>query len=76
MIEKLNLIQLKFQKQTPIKDIRKALKEIGLGDSPIQQYKDKRDILIRTYADTADKIIDKFKTEFSQNSFEILRSAH
>ena len=68
-----SLQEFRFERPVSAERIRKALKEIELGDSPIQQYKDKRDILIRTGADTANKIIAKFKTEFSENSFKILR---
>ncbi len=68
-----SLQEFRFEKEVSADQVRETLKEIGLGDSPIQQYKDKRDILIRTYADTSDKIIDKFKGAFSQNRFEVLR---
>jgi len=68
-----SLQEFRFERPVSTDRIRKALREIELGDSPIQQYKDKRDILIRTGADTANKIIAKFKTEFSENSFKILR---
>ena len=67
------LQEFRFEKPISADRVREALKEINLGDSSIQQYKDKRDILVRTYADTAGRVIDKFKTEFSENSFEILR---
>ncbi|MBL7085233.1 MAG: protein translocase subunit SecD, partial [Candidatus Omnitrophica bacterium] len=67
------LQEFRFEKPVFPDQIRRALKEIKLGDSPIQQYGDKRDILIRTYADTENKIIDKFRSDFPQNRFEILR---
>ncbi len=67
------LQEFRFTKPIAVNDLREALKEIGLGDSSIQQYKDERDILIRTSSDSADKIIDKFRKEFPENDFEILR---
>lgn len=67
------LAEFRFEKPVSADQIRQVLKEIKLGDSSIQEYKDKRNILIRTYADTSDKIIDKFRADFSQNKFDILR---
>ena len=67
------LAEFRFEKPVSADQIRQVLKEIDLGDSTIQEYKDKRDILIRTRADASDEIINKFKTDFSQNKFDILR---
>ena len=67
------LAEFRFEKPVSVDQIRQVLKEADLGDSTIQEYKDKRDILIRTRADASDKIINKFKTDFSQNKFDILR---
>ena len=67
------LQEFRFARPVSINQVREALKEIDLGNSPIQQYRDKRDILVRTYADAENEIIDKFKLKFSQNDFEILR---
>ena len=67
------LQEFRFTEPISVDRVREALKDIDLGDSSIQQYKDKRDILVRTYADTENKIVDKFKTEFFGNSFQILR---
>lgn len=68
-----SLQEFRFTKPVSTNQVREALKEIELGNSSIQQYKDKRNILIRTYADTSDKIIEKFNSSFSDNSFQILR---
>lgn len=65
--------EFRFARSVSANQVRAALKEINLGDSLIQQYGNKRDILIRTYADTSDKIIDKFKTDFADNDFQIMR---
>ena len=67
------LQELRFEKAVSVDKVRGALKEIGLGDSPIQQYRDKRDILVRTSSDAVDKIINKFRADFPENEFEILR---
>jgi SecD/SecF fusion protein len=67
------LQEFRFEKAVSSDRVRQALKEINLESSSIQQYKDKRNILIRTDADTEDKIIDKFRADFPENSFEILR---
>lgn len=67
------LQEFRFEKDISADQVRAALGEINLGNSPIQQYQDKRDILIRTNADTADNIIEKFKSNFPDNNFQILR---
>jgi preprotein translocase subunit SecF len=43
-----SLQEFRFERPVSTDRLRKALREIDLGDSPIQQYKDKSDILIRT----------------------------
>ena len=45
-----SLVQLKFKKPPSIETIRRALKKIHLGDSTIQEFGSKNDILIRTPA--------------------------
>jgi len=65
--------EFRFRNPISSDEVREALGEIGLGNSPIQQYQDKRDVLIRTYTDTADNVIDKLKANFADNDFEILR---
>lgn len=65
--------EFRFAKPVSADRVREALKEINLQNSLIQQYEDKRDILIRTFADTSDQIINKFKTDFADNDFQILR---
>jgi SecD/SecF fusion protein len=66
-----SLQEFRFEKEVSADEIRNTLKEINLENSVIQQYKDKRNILIRTYANTADRIIEKFN--MLTNKFEILR---
>jgi preprotein translocase SecF subunit len=67
------LQEFRFAKPVSADSVRDSLKEIELGSSSIQQYKDKRNILIRTESDTENKIMDKFRADFPENSFEILR---
>jgi len=75
------MIQLKFQEQTSIKDIRKALKEIDLGDSVIQQFGGPGDneVLIRVEKTVADlenlgNIVEQeMEKVFSKGSFEVRR---
>jgi preprotein translocase subunit SecF len=75
------MIQLKFQEQTSIKDIRKVLKEIDLGDSVIQRFGDPGDneVLIRVEKKVADlenlgSIVEQeMEKVFSKGSFEVRR---
>ncbi|GAF72820.1 unnamed protein product, partial [marine sediment metagenome] len=67
------LQEFRFERPVSIERVREALKEINMADLSIQQYKDKRDILIRTATDTESRIINKFKAEFPENNFQILR---
>jgi preprotein translocase subunit SecF len=75
------MIQLKFQKPTPIKDIRQALKKIDLGDSVIQRFGDIEDneVLIRVEKKVADLenlgglVEREMEKVFSKGSFEVRR---
>jgi preprotein translocase subunit SecF len=75
------MIQLKFQNQTSIKDIRQVLKEIDLGDSVIQRFGDPGDneVLIRVEKKVADlenlgSIVEReMEKIFSKGSFEVRR---
>lgn len=75
------MIQLKFHEQTSIKDIRKVLKEIDLGDSVIQRFGDVGDneVLIRVEKTVADlenlgNIVEReMEKVFSKGSFEVRR---
>ena len=63
----------KFEEIIPLEGIRGALRKIGTGDVPIQQFSDKREILIRTQEDNSEAIMTEFKDSFKDNSFEIMR---
>ena len=65
--------QYKFERAIPLKDIRDALKELGTGDVPLQQFKDKREILIRTQEDNSIEVMDKFRAKFAGNEYDVMR---
>ncbi len=67
------LQQYKFEKVIPLENIRTTLGEIGTGDVPIQQFSNKREILIRTQEDNSSGIMQKFKETFKDNRFEVMR---
>ncbi|NQU95143.1 MAG: protein translocase subunit SecD [Candidatus Omnitrophica bacterium] len=67
------LQQYKFQEVIPLDEIRGALAGIGTGEVPIQQFTDKREILIRTQEDNSGEVAKKFRTSFAGNEFEIMR---
>jgi SecD/SecF fusion protein len=63
-----------FKKQINVSIIRKALKDIGLGDSLIQQIKGTDRFLIRTYRGETDEILKEFNKRFGKDSFDLLRT--
>jgi len=67
------LQQYKFEKFIPLKSVRTTLKELGVGDIPIQRFADKREILVRTQEDNSAQIMEKFGEEYKDNKFEIMR---
>ncbi|MGB2705687.1 MAG: protein translocase subunit SecD [Candidatus Omnitrophota bacterium] len=67
------LQQYRFEKFIPLKDIRVTLKELGVGDIPIQRFADKREILVRTQEDNSAQIMEKFGEEYKDNKFEVMR---
>ena len=67
------LQQYKFERAIPLDEIRATLRKIGTGDAPIQQFSDKREILIRTQEDNSQEIMSEFKNTFKDNSFDIMR---
>lgn len=54
------LVQIKLQKAVPLGEIRKGLKDIGLGDSLIQQFGEPDEVLIR-FSSTSDSLEDPGK---------------
>ena len=63
-----------FEKPIAIESLRTALKQVGLGESSIQQVKDNpRQVIIRTSQETTDIIQNEFKKIFAGNKFDLLR---
>ncbi len=67
------LQQYRFTGAVPVQDVRNTLKELGIGGVPIQQFADKREILIRTQDDNSEDVMTKFRESFKGNEFEIMR---
>ena len=68
------LQEYKFQRPITVEYLRSDLKEAGLVDAVIQQYKDKPNIImIRTAHDSVDIVARTLENNFSSNPFEILR---
>ncbi|MFH0731830.1 MAG: protein translocase subunit SecD [Candidatus Omnitrophota bacterium] len=67
------LQEFKFQNPVDILTVRKALGKIGLSGASIQQFSGNRDVLIRTYSDTYDKINDTLNNEFPDDKPQTLR---
>jgi len=65
--------QFRFENPLSIERARNSLREIDLADSPIQQFGRDKEVIIRTFEDTSDAIITKFRETFNDNPFEILR---
>jgi len=68
------LQEYKFKDPVEIEKIRAALKELGLGDASIQQFKENPNVvLIRTAEDKNVQITEKLKEAFAQEDIQILR---
>ncbi len=68
------LQEYSFKEPVNIDRVRQALKDIGLADASIQQFKDNpKVILIRTSEDKNKSITDKLKQVFTQGDIQILR---
>ncbi|MFH0839289.1 MAG: protein translocase subunit SecD [Candidatus Omnitrophota bacterium] len=65
--------QFAFKNAIEIENVRNALREIGLGEASLQQFKDTKEVIVRTSKDESKQIIDKFKEKFPDNSFDVLR---
>jgi len=60
-----------FENPVSLEDVRESLKRIGFGGALIQQDKgDKRMVIIRTYEEAPDRIINGLKEDFEGNKFE------
>ena len=68
------LQEYSFKNAVEIDKVRLVLKDIGLGDSSIQQFKDNpKAILIRTNEDKSTVITDELKKAFPESDIQILR---
>ncbi|MFH1621816.1 MAG: protein translocase subunit SecD [Candidatus Omnitrophota bacterium] len=63
-----------FDSPIAVEDIRNSLKEVGLDDSSIQQFReDSKAIVVRTPLDTSSVVQDQFRKKFPDNNFNIMR---
>jgi len=68
------LQEYSFKTAPHIDEVRKALKDIGLGDATIQQFKENpRAVLIRTSEDKSALLTEKLKSAFPGQDIQILR---
>lgn len=71
------LQEYSFKTPPPVDKVRQALKDIGLGEASIQQFKENpRVVLIRTGEDKATEITRKLKEVFSDADVQTLRVEH
>jgi SecD/SecF fusion protein len=68
------LQEYSFKTAPAIDEVRGVLKEIGLADASIQQFKDNpRAVLIRTSEDKSQLLTDTLKQKFADQDIQILR---
>lgn len=73
------LVQLKFQKEISIESVRDGLHKMNMGDSDIQHFGSRKDVLIRTgkwtedLKDVGESMNKKLKEEFPDNAPEVER---
>lgn len=67
------LQQFMFDNPVKVEDIRKGMKDIGLGNASLQQYGNPREIIVRTQQDTTKELQQLFKDKFADNPFNVLR---
>ena len=65
--------QYHFEQPVSMEEVRRALREIDLGDASLQQFGTPNEIMIRTGGDTVATVKEKFKSAFSSNKFELTR---
>jgi len=68
-----SLIELGFKEDVKVDEVRKALDEVGLGASTIQQTSDKN-VIIKTGANVEDKIKTQITKKFPDNTYEVLKT--
>jgi len=63
-----------FEKPVQVETVREALKEIGLADASIQQFKENpRQVLIKTGVDRNDRLTAELKKKFPGEKIELMR---
>lgn len=67
------LQQFKFQKPVDIVMVRNSLAKADLANASIQLFSGNREVLIRTYSDTYDKIKQRLGEDFKDNPTEMMR---
>jgi SecD/SecF fusion protein len=68
------LQEYSFRSAPEIDKIRQAMKDLGLQDASLQQFKDNpRVILIRTKEDKSEALTEKLKSLFPQEDIQVLR---
>ncbi|MBF0620032.1 MAG: protein translocase subunit SecD, partial [Candidatus Omnitrophica bacterium] len=66
--------EYRFKKAIPAEKIRQALKDGNVKDAVIQQFdKNPEDVIVRSSEDTYEKVVQVFKLEFKDNTFDTLR---
>lgn len=75
-----SLVELKMPRAVDIQDVRRSLKGIGLGDSVIQHYGSKDEVLIRMMQPATGvegpegRIIDALEKDFGEGSIDLRRT--
>lgn len=72
------LLQIKFERDLSVQEIRSSLEKIGWGDSEIQKFGEGNEVLIRVKKQevgtmVSDQIKDALARDFPDNKFEVRR---
>lgn len=70
------LQQIRFEKAIEFDELRSIVKKAGIENADIQRFGEKKEALIKTDADTSQKLEDCLKQNLKDNKFEILRVEH
>ncbi|MBL7071354.1 MAG: protein translocase subunit SecD [Candidatus Omnitrophica bacterium] len=65
--------QFKFAEPVSTDEIRASLGRIGMADASVQQFGGNREVIIRTFTDTSEIVIEEFRGSFSHNPFNVTR---
>ncbi|MBD3379971.1 MAG: protein translocase subunit SecD [Candidatus Omnitrophica bacterium] len=68
------LQQFRFEEKVSVDEIRGVLSDIGLGEASIQQFGEGgREIIVRSFSEKTDAIIDGLGGRFGEGSFDVMR---